>query len=66
MKNESEQQYPKSPAQREGIHSATDENPHGDESMAISRRRFLEAAGFTFSLVALNGCSRAPTETALR
>ena len=31
----------------------------------ITRRRFLEAAGFTVSLAALEGCGRAPTETAL-
>ena len=36
-----------------------------DESSAISRRRFLEAAGFSMSLAAMGGCGRAPVETAL-
>jgi Fe-S-cluster-containing dehydrogenase component len=31
----------------------------------ISRRRFLEAAGFSFSLLALQGCSKAPVEYAI-
>lgn len=35
------------------------------DSSDMSRRRFLEAAGFTFSLVALNGCSRPNHELAL-
>ena len=35
------------------------------DSSDMSRRRFLEAAGFTFSLVALNGCSRPSAELAL-
>ena len=39
--------------------------PYGASPDAISRRRFLEAAGFTFSLAALGGCGRTPTETAL-
>ncbi len=37
----------------------------GDESSAINRRRFLEAAGFSISFAALTGCGRAPVETAL-
>ena len=37
----------------------------GSDSVGISRRRFLEAAGFTLSLTALNGCSRPDTELAL-
>ncbi len=36
-----------------------------NESSEISRRRFLEAAGFSLSLAALGGCGRAPVETAL-
>ncbi len=36
-----------------------------DESSTISRRRFLEAAGFSVSLAAMGGCGRAPVETAL-
>lgn len=35
------------------------------ESPGISRRRFLEAAGFTLSLSALHGCSRPDAEIAL-
>ncbi len=35
------------------------------ERVDISRRRFLEAAGFSFSLLALNGCSQAPIEYAV-
>ncbi|MCA9011914.1 MAG: 4Fe-4S dicluster domain-containing protein, partial [Planctomycetaceae bacterium] len=31
----------------------------------ISRRRFLEAAGFSFSLLTLQGCSKAPVEYAI-
>ena len=31
----------------------------------VSRRQFLEAAGFTMSLAAISGCGRAPIETAL-
>lgn len=38
---------------------------HDVQASEISRRRFLEAAGFTFSLVALNGCSRPEQEVAL-
>ena len=36
-----------------------------DDPAEISRRRFLEAAGFSLSLAAISGCSRAPVETAL-
>lgn len=32
---------------------------------AINRRRFLEAAGFTLSLIGFSGCTRAPVEIAL-
>ena len=34
-------------------------------SAGLNRRRFLEAAGFSISLVALGGCGRTPVETAL-
>ncbi len=37
----------------------------GNEALGINRRRFLEAAGFTFTLAALNGCSRPEAELAL-
>ncbi|MGI9429898.1 MAG: 4Fe-4S dicluster domain-containing protein [Bythopirellula sp.] len=36
-----------------------------DDPAEISRRRFLEAAGFSLSLAAMGGCGRAPVETAL-
>lgn len=35
------------------------------QTNSFNRRQFLEAAGFTMSVAALNGCSRAPIETAL-
>lgn len=35
------------------------------DSAGLNRRRFLEAAGFSISLVALGGCGRTPVETAL-
>ena len=46
--------YWKSPAAREGLR---EEPP----LPGVSRRNFLEAAGFATSLVALGGCQRAPT-----
>ncbi len=36
-----------------------------DASSPVSRRQFLEAAGFSLSLAAVSGCGRAPVETAL-
>ena len=36
-----------------------------DESSSLSRRQFLEAAGFSLSLAAVSGCGRASVETAL-
>ena len=36
-----------------------------DNHPSLSRRQFLEAAGFTISLAATGGCGRAPVETAL-
>ncbi|MBT4867118.1 MAG: hypothetical protein HON53_18595, partial [Planctomycetaceae bacterium] len=38
---------------------------NADNTNEISRRRFLEAAGFSMTLAALGGCGRAPTENAL-
>ncbi|PHS03326.1 MAG: hypothetical protein COA78_18390 [Blastopirellula sp.] len=35
------------------------------ESTQVSRRQFLEAAGFSVSLAVLSGCGRAPIQTAL-
>ncbi|MCA9056045.1 MAG: hypothetical protein KDA75_19565, partial [Planctomycetaceae bacterium] len=41
----------------------------GDRNLSqppgLSRRRFLEAAGFSLSLTAMVGCSRTPVEIAL-
>ncbi len=36
-----------------------------DASSELSRRQFLEAAGFTISLAAIGGCGRAPVQHAL-
>ena len=36
-----------------------------EEAPALSRREFLEAAGFSLSLAAMSGCGRAPVESAL-
>ncbi|MEX2188220.1 MAG: hypothetical protein WD875_15545, partial [Pirellulales bacterium] len=47
--------YWKSPAARSG--HCEEPPPPG-----VSRRSFLEAAGFAASLAALSGCGRAPTE----
>ncbi len=69
MNNEPQPQYWKSPAERDGIRPGDDVNPQEGEpqngSFAISRRRFLESAGFTLSLAATQGCGRTPTQTAL-
>ncbi len=65
MSNESQKKYWTSLAEKEGSSSDENVSPQGGESFSISRRRFLEAAGFTFSLAAFSGCGRAPSETAL-
>ena len=36
-----------------------------NQQQSLSRRQFLEAAGFTLSLAAIGGCGRAPVEIAL-
>lgn len=64
MNNEPKQQDKTNQTDGEGSRAA-DLLPHGGESFSISRRRFLEAAGFTFSLAALNGCGRPAAELAL-
>jgi Fe-S-cluster-containing dehydrogenase component len=53
------------PVNREGSPPTAGVDPHGGQLFSVSRRRFLEAAGFTFSLSVLNGCSRQPEEIAL-
>ena len=69
MSNESHNTYWKSLAERDGPRSVDDVNPQDGQSQpsshAISRRRFLEATGFTLSFAAMQGCGRTPTETAL-
>ena len=67
MKNDNNKTYWASPAERDGNISAPEDlnvlnilAPAG-----ISRRRFLEAVGFTISAAAVAGCSRAPEEVAL-
>lgn len=65
MSDKPRKQYRRSPAERDATAAVRDAGPQGGEPFAISRRRFLEAAGFTFSWAALHGCSRAPTEVAL-
>ncbi len=54
------------------LHQANESGPPMDnaiipenELFQLNRRRFLEAAGFTFSAVALSGCSRPDPELAL-
>lgn len=64
MKNEPKQRDRSIQTDEEGSRAA-DASAHGGEPLGISRRRFLEAAGFTFSLAALNGCSRPAAELAL-
>ncbi|MFO0903235.1 MAG: 4Fe-4S dicluster domain-containing protein [Pirellulales bacterium] len=44
---------------------ASPSNPRPVATSGLSRRRFLEAAGFSLTLGALVGCSRAPVEIAL-
>lgn len=65
MSNESHNPYWRSLTERDGGVANHVARIDSAESFAINRRRFLEAAGFTLSLVAAQGCSRAPTETAL-
>ncbi len=52
-------------AERDGAADSQHAEPHGRNVAGVSRRQFLEAAGFTLSLVAVSGCGRAPTITAL-
>ena len=65
MKNESPKTYWKGPAERDGLPAGEDPNPHGGSPFPVSRRRFLEAAGFSLSIAALQGCGRTPVQTAL-
>jgi Fe-S-cluster-containing dehydrogenase component len=66
MNHETKKTYWKSLAERDGTApEALPHDPHGSDPQGMSRRRFLEAAGFTVSLTAVSGCGRAPTITAL-
>lgn len=65
MNDQANNTYWKSLAQRDGCSSAAAVDPHQAGPAALSRRRFLEAAGFTLSLATISGCGRAPTVTAL-
>ena len=64
MSNNANKTYWKSQTERDGNLAPAD-HPHSDGPAAMSRRRFLEAAGFTVSLATMSGCGRAPVETAL-
>ncbi len=65
MNKDPKQQYWRSVSERDGgLESALNDAFALDPS-TFSRRQFLEAAGFSMSLVALGGCGRAPVETAL-
>ena len=57
--------YWKGPRERDGLPDPPADDPPAFGKPGVSRRQFLEAAGFTLSLAALGGCSRAPSETAL-
>ena len=65
MKQDTPQRYWKSRAQRDGHTAANEDGSHHDDRAAVSRRQFLEAAGFTLGAATLSGCGRAPAQTAL-
>ena len=65
MKNETRKNESTNLDLAEGRQEAGADDPYGFSAGALSRRRFLEAAGFSFSLAAFGGCHRAPTVTAL-
>lgn len=65
MSNKSHNKYWTSLTERDGTRMGDDVDLQHGGPFAISRRRFLEAAGFTLSLAAMPGCGRTPTETAL-
>ncbi len=65
MKNDAPKTYWKSLAERAGDITGNQPHPFGDGPTAMSRRRFLEAAGFTVSLATVSGCGRAPVENSL-
>ncbi len=57
--------YWKSLAERDGHADSESPAPQRAVANGLSRREFLEAAGFTLSLTTLGGCGRAPESTAL-
>ena len=65
MNDDAPKTYWTSLADRDAQRDPDETGPHGGEPFPISRRRFLEAAGFSVSLAALSGCRRAPVELAL-
>lgn len=65
MNNHPHNKYWKSLTERDGSPPEYDVGPQDGVPFGISRRRFLEAAGFTLSLATMQGCGRTPTETAL-
>lgn len=62
MNNESTKTYWKVPPSAQ---PPVDAAPSAHETWSVSRRRFLEAAGFTLSLATAGGCGRAPEIAAL-
>ena len=63
MSDGMDKKYWKSLGERDGLPIV--ELPSASGPASLSRRRFLEAAGFTLSAVAMSGCGRARTEIAL-
>ena len=57
--------YLRGPDERDGRSDTPTVDSHHSIPTGMSRRQFLEAAGFTMSLAVVSGCGRAPTETAL-
>lgn len=65
MNQDTPQRYWKSRAQRDGHTTVSEGVSQLDDRAALSRRQFLEAAGFTLGAATLSGCGRAPEQTAL-
>ena len=65
MDNSTPKTYWRSVADRDGQPESDHSDVHLIGPAEFSRRRFLEATGFTLSLAAMSGCGRAPVETAL-
>jgi len=65
MTDELQNQHKLPPPFANGAHDPSEHHAPGQDPFSINRRQFLEAAGFSLSLMALGGCSRTPVETAL-